>query len=35
MKIMESCASDDAVNMENTDSIWTRPSQGDNLIGRF
>jgi hypothetical protein len=32
---MQSCASDDVINMENTDSMWTRLSQGDNLIGRF
>jgi len=26
MKIMQSCASDDAINKENADSMWTRPS---------
>jgi hypothetical protein len=30
MKIMQSCASDDAMKKENVDSMWTRPSQGGN-----
>jgi hypothetical protein len=30
MKIMQSCANDDAINKENADSIRTRPSRGVN-----
>ena len=33
MKNMQSCASDDAINKENADSIWTRPLRGGN--GRY
>jgi len=29
-KIIQSCTSNDAINKENTDSMWTRPSQGGN-----
>jgi len=30
MKIMQLCASDDAIKKENADSMWTRPSRGGN-----
>jgi hypothetical protein len=33
MKIMQSYISDDAINKENADSMWTCPSRGDN--GRY